>query len=221
MKRKEVIQHYVQTLFTPTCVPLCWAEPAFRKCSRNEGKVRALWTRTENQELYRARIGSHKKLRLRSHGTGRIFDWTFCTHRTVWKFRSVQMGLITGLILWNLWVFYRLIMHKTLLNPERNGVQCFYCFDVFDLVRAWQVRHGLHICEIMLCNKAVILPSTAINKPARSIFASMPPRLRRTKISTFTVFTPWRSNYWLYRLKIRLRFWCSNFERLSVQSFVR
>ena len=22
MKRKEVIQHYVQTLFTPTCVPL-------------------------------------------------------------------------------------------------------------------------------------------------------------------------------------------------------
>ena len=75
MKRKEVIQHYVQTLFTPTCVPLCWAEPAFRRCARNEGKVRALWARTENQELYRARIGSHKKLRLRSHGTGRIFDW--------------------------------------------------------------------------------------------------------------------------------------------------
>ena len=99
MKRKEVIQHYVQTLFTPTCVPLCWAEPTFRRCARNEGKVRALWARTENQELYRARIGSHNKLRLRSHGTGRIFDWTLCTHRTVWKFRSVRMGLITGLIL--------------------------------------------------------------------------------------------------------------------------
>ena len=53
------------------------------RSSRNEGKVRALWARTENQELYRARIGSHNKLRLRSHGTGRIFDWTLYTSNRV------------------------------------------------------------------------------------------------------------------------------------------
>ena len=103
MKRKEVIQHYAQTLFTPTCVPLCWPEPTLRRCARNEGKVRALWARTKNQGLYRARIGSHKKLSLATFTRHRTnfreaesFDWKFCTHRTVRKFRSVQMGLITG-----------------------------------------------------------------------------------------------------------------------------
>ena len=189
MKRKEVIQHYVRKLITSGCVPLLWVEPTSSECPRDEGKIWGLWARTETQGLYQTR----KKLRLRSHGNGRILDdRTFSIHETVRKFRSVQMELITGWILRHFWVFYRLLMYRTLLNPEQNGVQCFCCFDFFDLQidvqrflpwftdiiktpawgrpRAWHVRYGLHICEIMLCNKAVILPSTAINKPTRSIF---------------------------------------------------
>ena len=189
MKRKEVIQHYVRKLITSGYVPLLWVEPTSSECPRDEGKIWGLWARTETQGLYQTR----KKLKLRSHGNGRILDdRTFCIHETVRKFRSVEMELITGWILRHFWVFYRLLMCRTLLNPEQNGVQCFCCFDVFDLqidvqrflpwfsdiiktpaqgrLRACQVRYGLHICEIMLCNEAVILSSTAINKPTRSIF---------------------------------------------------
>ena len=189
MKRKEVIQHYVRKLITSGYVPLLWAEPTSSECLRDEGKIWGLWARTETQGLYQTR----KKLRLRSYGNGRnLDDRTFCIHKTVRRFRSVQIELITGWILRHFWVCYRLLTCRTLLNPEQNGVQCFCCFDVFDLqidvqrflpwfsdiiktpaqgrLHAWQVRYALHICEIMLCNKAVILSSTAINKPTRSIF---------------------------------------------------
>ena len=130
MKRKEVIQHYVRKLITSGCVPLLWVEPTSAECPRDEGKIWGLWARTETQGLYQTR----KKLRLRSHGNGRILDdRTFSIHETVRKFRSVQMELIRGWILRHFWVFYRLLMCRTLLNPEQNGVQCFCCFDFFDL----------------------------------------------------------------------------------------
>ena len=50
--------------------------------------------------------------------------------------------------------------------------------------------------------------------------ASMQPRLHSTKISRFKTFTPWRSNYWLQRLKVRPQFWCAKFWTLGRPNFV-
>ena len=67
----------------------------------------------------------------------------------------------------------------------------------------------------------LVLSSTTNNEPTRSIWlpCTMQPCLRRTKILTLKVFTPWRSNYWLHRLKIRPRIWSTKFWTLGRPNF--
>ena len=91
--------------------------------------------------------------------------------------------------------------------------------DLF-LHASWKLFHCWPLVFLTFFSSLVRRPSCGNSHVILLRYhASMQPRLHSTKLSTFKMFTPWRSSYWLQRLKIRAQFWCAKFWTLGRPNF--